>query len=240
VNTLLLDRVVRFSYLMLCQSEPEDLIGRFGSATCAVIDVIEGLRRNADDIRDELSGERPVKNPFIRKKSGATKTVQGGYPLTLDLQLGEPMAVQKAWTLAMSDFMSMSRGRSQSLIISYFLEQIVGLSDICQQGSVILYNRPGGDHRPGPGSLRLYDKAINVNSIARFPGRDFATNEGLAGLVFRKRSPEYVPDALAHPEFIPVEGQDIGSIYCSPILLDDRQEPFGVVSFHNPQGSFRF
>src|SRR5262249_45983555 len=62
---------------------------------------------------------------------------------------------------------------------------------------------------------------------------DFSVDEGLAGLVFRKRAPEYAPIAEERPEFQSIKGQDIRSIYCLPILLEHQAEPFGVVSFHN-------
>ena len=124
--------------------------------------------------------------------------------------------------------MCMSRGQSHSLIVRYFVEQLIERSDICEQGSILIYNSAHN-------SLKLYDqlKANNINSIIDFPSHDFSVNEGLAGLVFRKRAPEYVPDSDKHPEFQPVEGQDVHSIYCLPIMVDHQPEPFGVVSFHN-------
>jgi predicted nucleotide-binding protein len=123
--------------------------------------------------------------------------------------------------------MCMSRGQSHSLIVRYFVEQMIERGDICEQGSILVYN-------PARASLKLYDqlKANNINSIGDFPSHDFSVNEGLAGLVFRKQAPEYVPDSGRHPEFQPVEGQDIHTIYCLPIMLDHRREPFGVASFH--------
>ena len=122
----------------------------------------------------------------------------------------------------------MGRGQSHSLIVRYFVEQLIERSNICEQGSILVYN-------PAHASLKLYDqlKANNINSIIDFPSHDFSVNEGLAGLVFRKRAPEYVPDSDKHPEFSPVEGQDVHSIYCLPIMVDHQREPFGVVSFHN-------
>jgi len=147
---------------------------------------------------------------------------------------------QKPFERALYDFMCMAKGRSQSLIIRYFLEQIITHSDICEQGSVLLYSPPSDQTKESVGALKLYDDrvATNVNSIAEFPGSDFEVNEGLAALVFRKRSPEFTLDAKAHPDFVPIENQDIGAIYCIPILLDDS-EPFGIVSFHNPVASVK-
>ena len=135
---------------------------------------------------------------------------------------------RKTFAHALFDFICMSRGHSHSRIVRNFVEQIIERSDICEQGSILVYN-------PAHNSLKLYDqlKANNINSIIDFPSSDFSTNEGLAGLVFRKKAPEYVPDCDKHPEFQPVKGQDIHTIYCLPILLDCRPEPFGVASFHN-------
>jgi hypothetical protein len=134
---------------------------------------------------------------------------------------------RKTFEHALFDFMCMSRGKSHSLIVQYFVEQLIERGDICEQGSILVYNPPA--------SLKLYDqlKGNNINSIIDFPSRDFSVNEGLAGLVFRKQAPEYVPDSDKHPEFQPVKGQDIYTIYCLPIMLDHRPEPFGVASFHN-------
>lgn len=133
---------------------------------------------------------------------------------------------RKPFERSLFDFMSMSRGRSHRLILRYFLEQIIERGNICEQGSILVFN-------PEAEKLKLYDKANNINSINNFPSKDFDVNDGLAGLVFRKAEPEFVLDTAAHPEFQPVSGQDIHTIYCLPIMLDHQQEPFGVVSFHN-------
>ena len=145
----------------------------------------------------------------------------------MQLQINESRP-RKPFEHALFDFMCMGKSQSHSLIVRFFVEQLIERSDICEQGSIHVYN-------PERASLKLYDelKANNINSIIDFPSRDFSVDEGLAGLVFRKRAPEYVPDSDKNPEFQPVEGQDIHSIYCLPIILDQQQEPFGVVSFHN-------
>jgi predicted nucleotide-binding protein len=135
---------------------------------------------------------------------------------------------RKPFEHALFDFMCMSRGQSHNLIVRYFVEQLIERTTICEQGSILIYNY-------ATASLKLYDqfKANNVNSITDFPSHDFSINEGIAGLVFRKRAPEYVAESDKHPEFQPVEGQDIHSMYCLPIILDYQREPFGIVSFHN-------
>jgi hypothetical protein len=126
---------------------------------------------------------------------------------------------QKRFEQALYDFLCMAKGQSQSLLIRYFLEQVIKHSDVCEQGSVLLYCPLSTNTPMEVGSLKLYDRETNANSLLKFPGRDFSVNEGLAGLVFRKRAPEFVPAATAHPEFIPTEDQDIGSIYCLPIFV---------------------
>jgi predicted nucleotide-binding protein len=141
---------------------------------------------------------------------------------------------EKKFERALYDFMCMSKGASQSLMIRYFVEQIITHSDVCEQGSVLVHSSPPEIPLRASGTLKLFEKATNVNSIAKFPGANFSVDEGLAGLVFRKRQPEFAPIAKKHPEFIDVEGQNIGEIYCIPILLEDDDAPFGVVSFHNP------
>jgi predicted nucleotide-binding protein len=142
---------------------------------------------------------------------------------------------RKPFEHALYDFQCMSERRSHSLIVRYFVEQLIHRSDICEQGSILVYNPPRSHGDSSRGALKLYDelKATNLNSIIDFPSADFSIDEGLAGLVFRKRAPEYAPLAQEHPDFQLIPGQDIRSIYCLPIILDDREEPFGVVNFHN-------
>jgi predicted nucleotide-binding protein len=115
-----------------------------------------------------------------------------------------------------------------------FLEQAIVHSDICEQGSVLVYSPPSNNLETDPGDLTLIDKATNANSLVKFHDKSFKANEGLAGLVFRKGAPEFAPKAIKHPDFVPVKDQNIGSIYCLPILSDGGQPPFGIVSFHNP------
>ena len=146
----------------------------------------------------------------------------------------------KPLTEALYDFLCMAKGRPQNLIIRFFLEQIIEHSDVCEQGSMLLHMaaEKGGEEK-----LVLWDAATNANSVAKrlLDGSvsSFTVYEGLAGLAFRKRTSELAPVALDHPQYVPVQGQDIGAIYCAPVLLDDRPEPFGVVSFHNTVGGDR-
>jgi predicted nucleotide-binding protein len=144
----------------------------------------------------------------------------------------------KPLTEALYDFLCMAKDRSQSLIIRFFLEQVIERSDVCEQGSLLLHMaaEPGSEEK-----LVLWDAATNANSVARLLDRSlsFPIHEGLAGLAFRKRTAELAPVAREHPQFVPIQGQDIGAIYCAPVLLGDRPEPFGVVSFHNTVGGNR-
>lgn len=140
---------------------------------------------------------------------------------------------RKRFETALHDFLGMARGRSQWLVIRYFLEQIVTQSDLCEHGSVLVHRPPPARPEGGAGRLKLFEKSIFTYSSERLPGPDFSVDEGLAAFVFRKRAPEFAAKAVEHAEFIPQPGQDIGAIYCIPIRLDDRPEPFGVVSFHN-------
>lgn len=144
---------------------------------------------------------------------------------------------QKRFEDALFDFMCMAKGRSQSLMIRYFLEQVITHSDVCEQGSILVYSSPPDTASKQPGDLKLYDRATNSNSLAHFPGKNFKTDEGLGGLVFRKRRPVFASNAVEHPDFVPLSKQDIGSIYCVPIILEDDQPPFGIVSFHNPRAT---
>lgn len=140
----------------------------------------------------------------------------------------------KPFTEALYDFLCMAKDRPQSQIIRFFLEQVICHSDLCEQGSILLHVVP---REPGlPEKLALWDSATNVNSLANLLDESvsFSCDEGLAALALRKRAPEFASAAEEHPQFVPIEGQDIGAIYCVPILLNDRSEPFGVVSFHNP------
>jgi len=141
---------------------------------------------------------------------------------------------QKPFEHALHDFMCMAKGKPQSLMIRYFLEQVITHSDVCEQGSVLIYCPPSNNGAKSAKTLKLCDKATNANSLVKFPGHNFSIDEGLAGLVFRKRAPEFAARATEHPEFVPVKDQDIGSIYCLPIILESEHPPFGVVSFHNP------
>jgi predicted nucleotide-binding protein len=148
-----------------------------------------------------------------------------------------PLKPEKPFENALYDFMCMSKGESQSLMIRYFLEQVIEHSDLCDQGSILVYSPRSGKSESDGGSLKLIDRATNANSLIDFPGADFKVDQGLAGLVFRKRVPEFAPYADAHPDFIPIEKQDIGAIYCLPIILVTQQPPFGIVSFHNSRAS---
>jgi predicted nucleotide-binding protein len=142
----------------------------------------------------------------------------------------------KPFTEALYDFLCMARDRPQSDVIRYFLEQVIEHSDLCEQGSVLLYVAPA--KAGAPGKLALWGAATNVNSLAALleKGVAFNADEGLAALAFRKRAPEFAAVATKHPQFVRIEGQDIGAIYCVPIVLADRVEPFGVAAFHNPVG----
>lgn len=150
---------------------------------------------------------------------------------------------RKPFAHALFDFMCMSKGLSHSLIVRYFVEQIIERSDLCEQGSILVYDPPKNEADGSPGTLKLYDqlKASNrSSSIADFKSKDFDINEGLAGLVFRKCASEYAPVAIEHPEFTKVSGQDIHCIYCLPVMLDDHRDPFGVISFHNSKAGGQF
>jgi predicted nucleotide-binding protein len=150
---------------------------------------------------------------------------------------GPPHKPEKPFENALYDFMCMAKGQSQSQMIRCFLEQVITHSDLCEQGSVLVYSPPSSKSESEGGTLKLIDRATNANSLIDFPGRDFKVDQGLAGLVFRKRVPEFAPKADAHPDFVPVEDQDIGAIYCLPIILDTGHPPFGIVSFHNTRDS---
>ncbi len=142
----------------------------------------------------------------------------------------------KSFDTALHDFMCMARRQSQSRIITYFLEQVIECSDMCDNGTVHVYFTSAThpiEHR-----LKLHQGKVarNLNSVAAFDSDDFSVDEGLAGLAFRKRCPEFARQASVHPEFKKLDIQkdsDIGSIYCVPVFLDEDQPPFGVVSFHN-------
>jgi len=122
-------------------------------------------------------------------------------------------------------------------MIKYFIEQVIIHSDLCEHGSVLIFAPPSGNTETDAGTLKLFENKIATNvihSVAELPGESFPVSEGLGGLAFRKREAEFAPIAENHPDFKRFEGQDIGSIYCLPILLESEQPPFGVVSFHYP------
>jgi len=95
---------------------------------------------------------------------------------------------RKSFEQSLYDFMCMGKGQSQSLVIRYFLEQAIMHSDLCEQGSALVYCAPDDESPTDPGKLKLLDKEKNVNSLD-FPGYDFDIDKGLAGLAFRKRAP---------------------------------------------------
>jgi hypothetical protein len=189
-------------------------------------DVRRGWSRPCDHPRPTTPLNAYTKVCNLRLERNAVLCVSKGN--LMDVPCQQPTKPRKPFECALFDFMSMGKGRSQTLIVRYFVEQLVRRSELCEQGSILIFN-------PERGVLKLYEelKANNLSSIADFPSADFDINQGLAGLAFRKRSPEYAPETAVHPEFQPVPGQDIASIYCVPILLDYYPEPFGVVSFHN-------
>lgn len=148
----------------------------------------------------------------------------------------EPQRPHKPFIEALYDFLCMARDSTQGQILRFFLEQVIRHSDLCEQGSILLYVEP--DAPGAAGKLALWDSATNVNSLAALLEKNlnFDAEDGLAALAFRKRAPEFTPVAREHPQFVPLSGQDIGAIYCIPITVDDHELPFGVVSFHNPVG----
>ena len=180
--------------------------------------------------RQPLS-EAPKPAPAIalREASGAgnatptTQANEGADSRTSD-QRYKPIAD------ALLDFIGMSEGQPHRLILRSFVEQIIRRSDVCDEGSILLYN-------PATEKLKLYDERMASDSIAEMQNVEFSIYEGVAGLAFRKRAPEYAPDVSLHPEFKPGQGPgpDIHSLYCLPIRLDRRDQPFGVVSCHNPE-----
>jgi predicted nucleotide-binding protein len=136
---------------------------------------------------------------------------------------------------ALYDFLCMSKGCPQALIIRYFLEQVIERSDLCEQGSVLIHAAAG---RGQPSRLVLWDAATNANSVAKRLSetvKPFPVNDGLAGLAFRKHASELTQNAAQHPQYILVEEQNIGAMYCVPLLVEKYTDPFGVVSFHNTQ-----
>jgi predicted nucleotide-binding protein len=148
----------------------------------------------------------------------------------------------KPFTGALLDFMSMAREAAQMRILQFFIKEIIESSDICEQGSVMCYRPPASSSANDDGTLWLAEKGVNVNSMSRFPEDipEFNLDETFGGLTFRKKAPEYAPNAVRHPQFKLVKDQDIGAIYCVPILVAGRDKPFGVVSFHNSSHSAEF
>jgi predicted nucleotide-binding protein len=148
----------------------------------------------------------------------------------------------KSFIDALFDFQCMARNRRQMLVIRFFLEQIIKRSELCEDGSILLYVPPPEDSN-GEGQLWVCSAHDDFTSLESFgyQKKMLGYDQGIAALAFRKRSPEFASEARKHPQFYTRPGQpetDIGQIYCVPIQLpDQRAEPFGVVAFHNKIGS---
>ena len=138
---------------------------------------------------------------------------------------------RKPFEVALKDFLDMAKDQPQNRIIRYFLEQIVTHSDICDQGSVLIYDSTTRQ-------LRTYDKSNNSHSLAKWPKDEvtFENDTGLAWLAFRKRTPLFTKCAKQHPEFESLPDSDIGSMYCLPVFRKNDLTPFSIISFHNPDG----
>jgi len=144
---------------------------------------------------------------------------------------------QLPFAKALHDFLCMARASPQGDILRFFLEQVIWHSDLCSNGSILLYVDP--DEQCGRGKLALWTPFTHATSIAALRDEKEvfdAEKCGLAWLSFCKRAPEFAPVAQEHPHFLEIEGQDIATIYCVPFMVNGHDHPFGVVSFHNPAG----
>ncbi|MCZ6625543.1 MAG: nucleotide-binding protein [Deltaproteobacteria bacterium] len=64
--------------------------------------------------------------------------------------------------------------------------------------------------------------------------KEFRYDEGVAGLAFRTRTTQHIPDVQNSPKFTTAAGSvPIRGIICVPIILDEKHDPLGVASFHN-------
>lgn len=147
---------------------------------------------------------------------------------------------QKPFFDALYDFLCMARNRPQALVIQFFLEQVVKHSDLCDGGAILVYVPPGKNG--GAGHLKVWDLDTDINSLASWGDMkvELPSNRGISTVAFRKRAPEFAPIACEHSQYWFTPGMEDahagGPMYCVPILLTDRREPFGVVAFNNPPG----
>lgn len=142
---------------------------------------------------------------------------------------------QLPFAQALHDFLCMARGSPQGLILRFFLEQVIWHSDLCAQGSILLYVEP--DEQCQQVKFALWKPFTHATSLAALRDETDvfdAEKCGLAWLAFCKRASEFASCATEHPHFVEIPGQDIGTIYCVPFMVEGHEHPFGVVSFHNP------
>jgi predicted nucleotide-binding protein len=139
----------------------------------------------------------------------------------------------------MREFLRASRGKNQTEILKAFLEKVIHAGHFSEAGSILV-------NYPDEKKLRLFnpDNFLTANGYLK-PGEpwqaEFAYNEGIAGKAFNLRDTITVNDAHNDPNFSTVEGQvPIASMICTPIILNEWKEPFGVVSFHNYVSAKRF
>jgi predicted nucleotide-binding protein len=156
---------------------------------------------------------------------------------------------QKPFHEALDDFMSMARYRPQGQVLSFFLEQVISHSDICQAGAILI--KIPNLQKDSRSHLRLWELTTEVETIQCLAQHnnekvDLPPNEGISTVAYRKRVQEFAPIANKHPQYWwPAEINECdpyaeGPCYAVPIqLVDlrDRREPFGVVVFQNEAGT---
>jgi predicted nucleotide-binding protein len=133
---------------------------------------------------------------------------------------------------SMREFLRASRGKSQKDILTAFLHKVILAGHFSEAGSILV-------NFPEEKKLRLFNPGnlLTSNGYLREgePWQaEFKYGEGIAGEAFIQRDSITVADATGDPRFSTAEGQvPITSMICSPIIFNDRSEPFGIASFHN-------
>jgi predicted nucleotide-binding protein len=133
---------------------------------------------------------------------------------------------------SMREFLRASRGKSRQDILEAFLHKVIHAGHFSEAGSILVND-------PEKKKLRLFnpDNFLTKNGYLKEgePWQaEFNYGEGIAGEAFVKRDAITVPDASSDPRFSTVEGQvPITSMICTPIIINDRNAPFGIASFHN-------
>jgi predicted nucleotide-binding protein len=136
-------------------------------------------------------------------------------------------------------FLRAARGRSQETIIVEFLQAAIDISPAADAGSVLI-------NHPKMEKLVLFNEddflfqkgLLDPRARADWP-KQFSYFAGVAGRCFRQRAVQVFPkQPSGHDDFF--GDSPIKNMVCIPIMMGQREDPFGVACFHNNDPSRQF